>query len=239
MIKKITNNEPDKKIDKTVINNITINCVIFGFDNGTLEILLVQHAEGASKGKWGLPGGGIKKNKNIDTAAHRVLANLTGLNNIFLEQLKAFGEHDRFPLERIITIGYYSLVRRSDCNIIPGIKPTAVRWCKITELPELIFDHQKIINYSIFYLRYKVRQEPIGFSMLPKKFTLYELMRLYEEILGYKMDKSNFRRKFLKMKLLRGLDEKQTNVSHRAAQLYEFEQTNYEKLILKGFNFEF
>jgi ADP-ribose pyrophosphatase YjhB (NUDIX family) len=239
MTKKDIDNESGKTIDKSVINTVTIDCVIFGFDNGTLEILLVQHAEGTSKGKWGLPGGWIKKTEDIDTAALRILATLTGLDNIYLEQLKAFGERNRFPLSRVITIGYYALVKRGDCNIIPGDTATAVRWCKIDELPELIFDHKKIIDYSIFYLRHKVRQEPIGFSMLPKKFTLYELMRLYEEILGYEMDKSNFRRKFLKMKLLKGLEERQTNVSHRAAQLYEFDQSTYEKLMQKGFNFEF
>lgn len=235
------------KIDRTLIqysehssmNAISIDCVIFGFDNGILEILLVKHGEGISKGKWGLPGGWINKKEGTDDAAHRLLGELTGMDNIYLEQLKAFGEPNRFPLRRVITIGYYALVKREDYNIKAGFTASDAKWYRINEIPKLIYDHNEILDYSIKNLRNRVRQAPLGFNLLPEKFTLLQLMHLYEEILGVEMDKSNFRRKILHMKLLVALDEKQQDVSHRAAKLYKFDQEIYEKLTKKGFNFEF
>nr|WP_294785016.1 NUDIX domain-containing protein [uncultured Flavobacterium sp.] len=227
------------KSENSAMNAITIDCVIFGFDKGSLEVLLVQHGEGISKGKWGLPGGWINKKESTDNAAHRLLNELTGLDNIYLEQLKAFGDPDRFPLRRVITIGYYALVKREDYNIKAGFTASDAKWYKINTIPDLIYDHNEILDYSLQHLRNKVRQTPIGFNLLPEKFTLLQLMQLYEEILGIEMDKPNFRRKILHMKLLAALDEKQQDVSHRAAQLYKFDPEIYEKLTEKGFNFEF
>ncbi|WP_289663678.1 NUDIX hydrolase [Flavobacterium panacagri] len=227
------------KNEHSAMNAITIDCVIFGFDKGSLEVLLVQHGEGISKGKWGLPGGWIYKKESTDNAAHRLLNELTGLDNIYLEQLKAFGDPDRFPLRRVITIGYYALVKREDYNIKAGFTASDAKWYKINSIPDLIYDHNEILAYSLQHLRNKVRQTPIGFNLLPEKFTLLQLMRLYEEILGIEMDKPNFRRKILHMKLLVALDEKQQDVSHRAAQLYKFDPEIYKKLTEKGFNFEF
>lgn len=227
------------KNDSSVMNAITIDCVIFGFDKGSLEILLIQHGEGISKGKWGLPGGWINKKESTDDAAHRLLNELTALDHIYLEQLKAFGNPDRFPLRRVITIGYYALIKREDYNIQPGFTASDAKWYKINEIPDLIYDHNEILAYSLKHLRNRVRQAPIGFNLLPEKFTLLQLMHLYEEVLGVEMDKSNFRRKILHMKLLVALDEKQKDVSHRAAQLYKFDSEIYTKLTEKGFNFEF
>lgn len=239
MVKKIIDKESGKISERSVMNAITIDCVIFGFDKGSLEVLLIEHAEGIRKGEWGLPGGWIHENESIDNAAHRLLADLTGLDNIYLEQLKAFGDPNRFPLGRVITIGYYALVKREDYNIQAGFTASDAKWYKIADVPKLIYDHSEILDYSLLNLRRRVRQAPIGFNLLPEKFTLFELMQLYEEILGVEMDKSNFRRKILRMKLLAPLDEKQKDVSHRAAQLYEFDPKIYEKLTKKGFNFEF
>jgi 8-oxo-dGTP diphosphatase len=227
------------KSEQTAMNAITIDCVIFGFDKGSLEVLLVQHGEGISKGKWGLPGGWIYKKESTDSAAHRLLNELTGLDNIYLEQLKAFGDPDRFPLRRVITIGYYALVKREDYNIKAGFTAADAKWYKINSIPDLIYDHNEILGYSLKHLRNRVRQAPLGFNLLPEKFTLLQLMHLYEEILGVEMDKSNFRRKILHMKLLVALDEKQQDVSHRAAKLYKFDPDIYKKLTEKGFNFEF
>ncbi|CAD0001148.1 MAG TPA: NUDIX domain-containing protein [Flavobacterium sp.] len=227
------------KNDSSVMNAITIDCVIFGFDKGSLEILLIQHAEGISKGRWGLPGGWINKKESTDNAAHRLLNELTALDHIYLEQLKAFGNPDRFPLRRVITIGYYALIKREDYNIQAGFTASDAKWYKINEIPDLIYDHNEILAYSLKHLRDRVRQAPIGFNLLPEKFTLLQLMHLYEEILGIEMDKSNFRRKILHMKLLVALDEKQQDVSHRAAKLYKFDSEIYTKLTEKGFNFEF
>jgi 8-oxo-dGTP diphosphatase len=227
------------KNDSSVMNAITIDCVIFGFDKGSLEVLLIQHAEGISKGKWGLPGGWINKKESTDAAAHRLLNELTALDHIYLEQLKAFGNPDRFPLRRVITIGYYALIKREDYNIQAGFTASDAKWYKINQIPDLIYDHNEILTYSLKHLRNRVRQAPIGFNLLPEKFTLLQLMHLYEEILGIEMDKSNFRRKILHMKLLVALDEKQQDVSHRAAKLYKFDSEIYTKLTEKGFNFEF
>lgn len=222
-----------------VMSAITIDCVIFGFQEGSLEVLLVKHAKGISKDRWALPGGWIRKKESIDTAAYRLLRELTGLDEVYLEQLKAFGDPDRFPLERVITIGYYALVKREDYNIKAGFTASEAGWFKIKEIPDLIYDHNSILRFSLEHLQNRIRQAPIGFNLLPMKFTLLELMHLYEEILGVEMDKPNFRRKILKMKLLVDLGEKQTGVSHRAAKLYKFDEKVYQKLTTKGFNFEF
>jgi 8-oxo-dGTP diphosphatase len=239
MSKKNISKDPTEIAEQSVMNAITIDCVIFGFDNGILEVLLVEHAEGISKGKWGLPGGWIKKKESTDDAANRLLAELTGMDNIYLEQLKAFGDPNRFPLRRVITIGYYALVKREDYDVKAGFTASDAKWYKINQIPKLIYDHNEILDYSIKNLRNRVRQAPLGFNLLPEKFTLLQLMHLYEEILGIEMDKSNFRRKILHMKLLVALNEKQKDVSHRAAQLYKFDAVIYEKLTQKGFNFEF
>lgn len=234
-----SDNDTIVKSDHSAMNAITIDCVIFGFDKGSLEVLLVQHGEGISKGKWGLPGGWINKKESTDDAAHRLLNELTALDHIYLEQLKAFGNPDRFPLRRVITIGYYALIKREDYNIKAGFTASDAKWYKINEIPDLIYDHNEILAYSLKHLRNRVKQTPIGFNLLPEKFTLLQLMHLYEEILGIEMDKSNFRRKILHMKLLVALDEKQQDVSHRAAKLYKFDSEIYTKLTEKGFNFEF
>ncbi|POY40715.1 NUDIX hydrolase [Flavobacterium alvei] len=220
------------------MNEISIDCVIFGFKNGILNVLLVKHAIGDSKGEWGLPGGLILKKEAIDAAAQRTLKELTGLDNIFLEQLKAFGEPNRIPLGRVITIGYYALINFDDYDVKAGITVSEAKWYKIDSIPKLIYDHNEILDFGLKKLQTRILSTPIGFNLLPEKFTLLQLMHLYEEILGKELDKSNFRRKILKMKLLVVLDEKQQDVSHRAANLYKFDDAIYKKLSQKGFNFE-
>jgi 8-oxo-dGTP diphosphatase len=240
-----SNNNPENNsniaadITQPAIDGISIDCVIFGFNKESLEILLVQHAEGESVGKWGLLGGWLRKDESADEAAQRILHELTSLDNIYLEQLKAFTNPNRVGERRVVTIAYYTLVNREDYNIKASFTLREAKWYKINDVPNLIFDHNEILDFSLMQLRNRVRQAPIGFNLLPEKFTLLQLMHLYEEILGIELDKSNFRRKILHMKLLVALDEKQQDVSHRAAQLYKFDSEIYEKLTLKGFNFEF
>ncbi|RAV28711.1 NUDIX hydrolase [Sinomicrobium soli] len=239
MNKKAIDSVTIREMDSNTVEAVTIDCTIFGLNEGVLEVLLVQHAEGISKGKWGLPGGWIRKDESIDAAAYRLLRDLTGLENIYLEQLRAFGDPARFPLSRVITIGYYALIKKQDYRLKPGFTASAVKWYKVKQVPELIYDHTRILEVSLKRLKRRVRQAPVGFNLLPEKFTLLQLMHLYEEILEVEMDKPNFRRKFLKMKLLVPLNEKETDVSHRAAQLYRFDPKIYEQLTEKGFNFEF
>ncbi|UBZ05603.1 NUDIX domain-containing protein [Salegentibacter mishustinae] len=225
--------------ESEVMNSITIDCCVFGFKDGNLEVLLVQHGEGISKGKWGLPGGWIKKEEDIDVAADRLLSELTGVKDIYLEQVKTFGKPDRFPLGRVITVGYYALINREAFNVKAGFTASEAKWYGIKDIPELIYDHNEILQASLTRLRGKVKRAPIGFNLLPEKFTLLQLMQLYTEILDVEMDKSNFRRKFLKMKLLQDAGDKQQGVSHRAAKLYRFDEEMYQNLTRKGFSFEF
>jgi ADP-ribose pyrophosphatase YjhB (NUDIX family) len=224
---------PDKIIDA-----LSIDCVIFGFKDGELDILVVKHGEGISKGRWALPGGWIKYNESVDEAAYRLLHSLTGVSNIYLEQLRSFGNVNRYPVERVITIAYYALVNAENYSLHPGFTASDVKWCKIHELPDLLYDHNEIFECGFKHLKHKVMHEPIGFNLLPRKFTLHHIQQLYEAILEVQLDKPNFRRKLLNMNLLVPCNEKQKDVSHRAANLYRFDKKIYDKLTQKGFTFE-
>ena len=223
---------------ETIIEALSIDCLIFGFKEKELDILLVQHGEGISKGKWALPGGFIKYDEGIDEAAARILNDLTNVSNIYLEQLEAFGSVDRYPTKRVITIAYYALVKPEDYTLQAGFTAADAKWFKVNNIPTLPYDHTKILRQGLDYLRHKLRHEPVGFNLLPKKFTLLQLQELYEALLNKKLDKPNFRRKLMKMNLLVPCKEKQTDVSHRAASLYRFDKKIYDKLAEKGFTFE-
>jgi 8-oxo-dGTP diphosphatase len=221
-----------------IIDALSIDCLIFGFKNSELDILLVQHGEGISKGKWALPGGWIKYDEGMDEAATRILQALTGVSNVFLEQLKTFGNVDRYPTKRVITIAYYALVKPEDYTLQPGFTAADAKWFKVNELPTLPYDHGTILDQGLTHLKHKLRHEPIGFNLLPKKFTLLQLQELYEALLNKKLDKPNFRRKLMNMNLLVPCREKQKQVSHRAASLYRFDKKIYDRLTEKGFTFE-
>lgn len=221
-----------------IIKNLSIDCIIYSFHEDKIHILLVRHAEGISIGKWGLPGGYVRENEGLDEAATRILKLHTGLGDIYLEQLKAFGEVDRFPEERVITISFFALVKYEDIHLVPGESVYEVKWFALGEHPKLIFDHNYILEFALTRLKQIVRHEPIGFKLLPKEFTLLQLQSLYEAILNIKFDKPNFRRKLLKMNLLVETNHKQKNVSHRAATLYRFDLDVYDSLKEKGFSFD-
>src|SRR5690606_33242772 len=226
------------RFSNDVIEALSIDCLIFGFRNGGLDVLLIKHGEGISKGKWALPGGWIQYNEGIDDAAYRLLTSLTGVSNIFLEQLRAFGDVNRYPGKRVITIAYFALVNAENYSLSAGFTASDARWFGIHDVPRLPYDHNKILKAGFQYLKHKVRHEPLGFNLLPKKFTLHQLQKLYEAILETELDKPNFRRKLLKMNLLVPCDEKQRDVSHRAAKYYRFDKRIYRKLTENGFNFE-
>jgi len=228
----------DKHSPDEVIDAISIDCLVFGFKNGSLELLLVQHGEGISKGRWAIPGGWIQYTESIDDSANRILQDLTGVSNIFLEQVKAFGHVSRYPTKRVITIAYYALVKPEAFTLHAGSTAADAQWFKVSDIPDLPYDHDQIVEESLAFLKEKARREPIGFNLIPKKFTLLQLQALYEAILGQKLDKPNFRRKILKMNFLELCKEKQTDVSHRAASLYRFDKKRYAKLKEKGFAFE-
>jgi 8-oxo-dGTP diphosphatase len=225
-------------LNNDIIDTLSIDCLIFGFRHGELDVLLIKHGEGISKGRWALPGGWIRYNESIDDAASRLLTSLTGVSNIFLEQFRAFGDVDRYPGKRVITIAYYALINADHYSLSAGFTASDAQWFKIHEVPRLPYDHARILRTGFQHLQHKVRHEPIGFNLLPKKFTLNDILKLYEAILETEMDKPNFRRKLLNMNLLVPCDEKQRDVSHRAASFYRFDKKIYRQLTESGFTFQ-
>lgn len=187
---------------------------------------------------WALPGGFIRVKENLDDAAKRILGDMTGAKNIYMEQVHTFGDVDRYPIRRVITVTYYALVKPGNYELKPGADASEARWFSIKDMPQLPFDHKKIFTHSLEQLQLKVRREPAGFELLPKKFSLTELQTLYEAILRGELDKRNFRKKLLKMNLLVNLNEKQKGVAHRAATLYKFDPKIYEGMKKKGFSFD-
>lgn len=218
---------------------LTVDCVVFGFDRqSTLKVMLIQRKLTPFQGNWALPGGFVRIDESIEAAALRELQEETGLEKLFLEQLYTFGAVDRDPRERIVTVAYYALINLEEYAVKAASDASDAAWFPINALPPLAFDHNQILATALNRLKNKVRYEPIGFELLPKKFTLFQLQKLYETILGHELDKRNFRKKILKMGLLCELDEVQQDVPHRAAKLYEFDEVAYEQLQDKGFNFE-
>jgi len=225
-------------MEGSILEDLSIDCVIFGFRE-SMKVLLVRHKDGISQGKWALPGGFVMKNESLDEAAYRILYKLTGIQDLFLEQTKAFGSVDRFPTKRVVTIAYQALVRIDELQLTPGFTADEVKWVPFSEVPPMPYDHQEILSFSQELLRNKIRQEPIGFNMLPEKFTLHQLQSLYEAILGIALDKPNFRRKIDRIKILTPTGEKEKGASHRAAQLYRFDEGAYQSLRERKFILDF
>lgn len=188
--------------------------------------------------KFALPGYFVHPNEDLDTAAKRVLEELTGLRNVFLEQVKTFGAVNRHPFGRVITVAYFSLIKISHFTLQPSSIAQSVQWRSVSEVKELAFDHSEILAACFNRLKWLVRTRPVGFELLPRKFTLTELQHLYEAILETELDKRNFRKKILSMDLLVDLDETQEGVAHRPARLYQFDRHKYEQFLSEGFSFE-
>lgn len=218
---------------------VTVDCVVFGLDAAAqLKVLLIQRKYDPFGGQWALPGGFVQMDEPLETAALRELGEETGVCDLFLEQLYTFGHPERDPRDRIISVAYYALVNLCNYTLQAQTDASEAEWFAIAKLPTLAFDHATIIDIALKRLRGKIRYEPIGFELLPEKFTLTQLQRLYEVILGMDLDKRNFRKKILKMDLLIPLNEKEQGVAHRAAQLYRFDTEKYRMLAQHGFNFE-
>src|SRR5213593_236457 len=215
-----------------------MDCVVFGFDEGELKVLLIERALEPFKGKWALPGGFVRVDETLDQAARRELNEEAGLKNVFLEQLYTFGEVDRDPRERIVTVAYYALVKLAAHETKAATDAADARWFPISKIPKLAFDHAPILATALTRLKGKVRYQPIGFELLPPKFTLSQLQHLYEAVLETDLDKRNFRKKVLSFGLLIPLKERQMTGRHRPAQLFRFDADRYEKLKKKEFLFE-
>jgi 8-oxo-dGTP diphosphatase len=225
--------------------SVSVDCVIFGYDQDSLKVLLIKRGVDPYVDYWALPGDLVHPNENTEEAVNRVLKDMTGLENIFTEQVKTFGDIGRHPLGRVFTISHYSLLRIKDYELSPTNKnnsPSAfaleAKWHNVNRIGELAFDHNKILASCKEKLVNNVKSKPVGFELLPNKFTLSELQNLYESILEKKFDKRNFRKKINSMKLLTDTGNTQKSVSHIPAKLFSFNKIKYEILKKTGFDFE-
>lgn len=216
----------------------SIDNVIFGFDNKMLKILLIKRGEEPYLHMWALPGDLVYPTEDLDNAPKRILKELTGLDKVFLQQVHTFGEVNRHPLGRVITVAYYSLVNISYVNVKASSFAEKVDWMPINEITILAFDHLNILKTSFAKLKQSVRVRPLGFELLPELFTLSELQDLYEAVLEKKLDKRNFRKKIKQLDILIDMDRSQKGVAHRPAKLYKFNVTQYEKLKKDGMNID-
>lgn len=217
---------------------VTTDCAIFGFDGFELKILLIERGLEPFKGKWALPGGFIDMDEDADSCALRILKKEVCLDNIYLEQLYTFSDIERDPRFRVISIAYYALVKLSDYNVQAGIDTNTVRWFTLSEIPELAFDHNKILRKAHERLKGKITYQPIGFELLPERFTLPELHQLYETILQTKLDRRNFRKKMLSYHLLIDHGTVRRGTPNRAPILYSFDKERYQELSKEGFYFK-
>jgi len=216
---------------------LTVDCVVLGVDDA-LRVLLVERGLPPFEGALALPGGYVRVGESLEAAARRELREETGLERVWLEQLRAFGEPDRDPREHTVTVAFSALVRLRDHEVRAATDARAARWFALVDVPPLAFDHRLILDVAVESLREKVRYEPIGFELLPPKFTLPELQRLYEIVLGRPLDKRNFRKKVLASGLLAPLAEVEPGVRHRAARYWRFDRRTYEQLVRKGYAFD-
>lgn len=207
---------------------VSVDCIIFGFDKGSLKLLLLKRNFEPAKGSWSLMGGFVQDGESVDDAAKRVLAKLTGLENVYMEQVGTFGEVDRDPGERVISVAYYALININeyDRNLV---QQHNAHWAEINEIPPLVFDHPQMVKQARIMLQKKASSEPIGFNLLPSLFTLFQLQSLYETIYGEPLDKRNFRKRVADLNYIEKTDKIDKTGSKRGAALYKFNENAYRK----------
>ena len=206
---------------------LSVDCVIFGFDENKLKVLLIRSDVKKFTGKWSLLGDLVKPEEDLDSAAYRILRQRTGLKDIFLEQVHTFGETGRHPAGRVVTVAYCSLINIQNHRL--KILDNELHWHEADKICDMAFDHQVIFNACHNWLQKRVQEHPLGFNLLPNKFSLRELQNLYEAILNKKLDRRNFRKKFFAMDFLMDTGEDEQNVPHRPGRLYKFNFEKYEK----------
>lgn len=237
--------------DEIFLPHISIDCVIFGFHHEQLKVLLLKWKDG---GNWCLPGGFVKRSESLDESAKRVLNERTGLKNIFLRQFQVFGDINRergkksFKLlgnarswlsDRFITVGYWALVEFSKVTPRADWLSEDCQWWEIAQLPKLMYDHNNIVEKALEALRLNLNGQPIGYNLLPERFTMPELQRLYETILGAALDRRNFQKKILALDILERLPERKLGGAHKAPFLYRFDKKKYERAMKQGLKLGF
>jgi 8-oxo-dGTP diphosphatase len=215
------------QLENDGIIGISVDCVIFGFDENELKVLLIKSDLKKFEGKWSLLGDLVNNHEDLDEAAYRVLKERTGMDDVYLEQVRGFGEMRRHPAARIVTIAYCSLINIQHHEL--KILDNELHWHRLATLSEMAFDHKKILDVCHEWLQKRIQEHPLGFSLLPQKFSLRELQNLYEAILGVKLDRRNFRKKFFSMDLLEDINEMESDVPHRPGKLYRFNYDKYKK----------
>ncbi|HEU4552762.1 MAG TPA: NUDIX domain-containing protein [Chitinophaga sp.] len=216
---------------------VAVDGIIFGFENSRLKLLVIKRKVAPRQGEWSLVGGFVQQLESTDAAAARILKQTTGLENIFMEQLGCYGEVERDSGARVISIAYYALIRIKEHDHILATEHGA-HWLELHQIPPLIFDHGRMIADALKKLKDNAHFHPIGFELLPEKFTLSQLRSLYEEIYQRELDRRNFRKKILSMGILEKLEEKDKTTSKKGAHLYRFDKQKYEQLTRRGFVFE-
>ncbi|MBO9637616.1 NUDIX hydrolase [Siphonobacter aquaeclarae] len=207
---------------------VATDCIIFGFDGEELKLLLIKRNFEPEKGKWSLMGGFLRADEDLEVGAKRILHELTGLENVYMEQLQTFGEVNRDPAERTVSVCFFALINIHEHDAELARSRNGY-WLSLKERPKLIFDHDRMVELALQRLRYKAALHPIGFELLPEKFTIPQLQRLYEAIYDSPFDRRNFSRKILSTKLLKDTGEKNEHGVTKKAVLYRLDQERYQK----------
>ena len=215
-------------------HGIAVDVVLFTIQGGTLKVLLVKRQRPPYRGAWALPGGMVGPEESVDAAVLRELQEETAVGNIYLEQLYTFGDPDRDPRGRVVSVAYYALVNWQQFQLKVRRRVSEADWFPVKRLPPLAFDHRRIVDYALERLRNKINYTTVSFQLLPRQFTLTELQGAYEVILGQRLDKRNFRRKMLQLGILKGTREFKANGRQRPARLYTFTAPKVVKLQEKG-----
>ena len=216
---------------------LTVDCAVFGVEEETLKVLLIQRDLAPFRGRWALPGGFVEIKESLDEAARRELKEETGVERVYVQQLSTFGDVDRDPRDRVVSVAYYALVKFGEHRLRAATDARKAAWFAVGDVPSLAFDHDKILRAAVTRLRRKLCQRPVAFELLPSKFTLSQLQRVYETIFERELDKRNFRKKILSMNLLVELDEVEQKVAHRAARLYRVDRRKYREFDKQDLNF--
>lgn len=216
---------------------LSVDCVIFGFDENKLKVMLIRSDLKKYHGRWSLLGDLVRPDEDLDDAAYRILKQRTGLSDVYLEQVHTFGNVGRHPAGRVVTVAYCSLINVQHHKL--KILENELHWHDVKNVTDLAFDHQQIFDTCYKRLQKRVQEHPLGFNLLPKKFSLRDLQNLYEAILGIKLDRRNFRKKFFSMDFLIDLDEMEQDVPHRPGKLYRFNYDKYEKRKKKSGGIDF